>query len=83
MILRNNKRTTETESLISNDINNTDDSSSTSSNSRVIDQRKTSSFSSNYFDFSRLKDEQRKDPDIQKIISQLNLSTQLFFCVRK
>ena len=75
MILRNNKRTTETESLISNDINNTDDSSSTSSNSRVNDQRKTSSFSSNYFDFSRLKDEQRKDPDIQKIISQLNLST--------
>lgn len=75
MILRNKKRTTGTESVSSNEINNKSDSSSTSSNSCVNERHKTTPFSSNYFDSTRVKDEQQKDPNIQKMISQLKLGT--------
>ncbi|CAF3963140.1 unnamed protein product, partial [Rotaria sordida] len=72
MILRNKKKTTETESISSNDTDNKNDSSSISSTSYCNKQNATQKFSSNYFDSECLKEEQQKDPEIQKIVCQLN-----------
>ena len=76
MILCNKKKTVETESISSNDIDNKDDFSSISSTPHYNKTNTTSKFSSNYFNIERLKDEQRKDPEIQKIVCQLNLRPQ-------
>jgi hypothetical protein len=75
-ILRNKKNITTTESISSNDADNEHDSSSISSTSSCNKKHITPKFSSNYFDFERLKDEQHKDPEIQKILCQLNLHPQ-------
>ncbi|CAF3032550.1 unnamed protein product [Rotaria sp. Silwood2] len=76
MILRNKEKTTETESISSNDTDNKDDFSSISSTSCCNKKNTTHKFSSNYFDSECLKDEQQKDPEIQKIVCQLNLRPQ-------
>ncbi|CAF4432119.1 unnamed protein product [Rotaria sp. Silwood2] len=76
MILRNKKKTTETESISSNHTDNKDDSSSISSTSCCNKKNTTHKFSSNYFDSECLKDKQRKDPEIRKIVCQLNLRPQ-------
>ena len=75
MILRPRiqKKTLETESIISNDIEDQRNPSSISNTLHPNKKHLFHTFSSNYFDIERLKDEQRNDPVIQKIVHQLNL----------
>ena len=75
MILRNKKKTTKTESVSSEDTENKNNSSSMSNTTYSNEKLNAHKFSSNYFDTESLKDEQQKDPVIQKIISQLNLGS--------
>ena len=71
MILRNKKKINEPGCINSNDTDNKDQSSSISCTSHSNTNIKTHKFSYNHFEIERLKEEQRKDPKVQQIVSQL------------